>query len=97
LRALDLRREDGLLADIHIEKQVLARQQHGDAVEPAEGTLRDGQPVEKAEEVERRIRRKRGRDEGAHHLAPDRGFDVAAEAGTHRGGGGHAAMVPRGR
>ena len=45
LRALNLGGEHRLLADVHVEEQLLARQEHGDAVKPAKGTLGEAQAL----------------------------------------------------
>jgi hypothetical protein len=65
LGALDLRREDGLVADIHRDKEIGTGKDGADAIEPAEGAV--GIRQEAADFlilIERRFRRKGGRDEG---------------------------------
>ncbi|GAC89146.1 transposase [Gluconobacter thailandicus NBRC 3257] len=49
LRSLNLGREDGFLAHIHIEEQLLARQQHGDAIQTSQCALRQTQPFQQGE------------------------------------------------
>lgn len=39
LRPFDLGGEDGPLADLHIEKEFLTGQEHGNAIQPAEGAF----------------------------------------------------------
>jgi hypothetical protein len=72
LRALDLRGEHGLLAHVAVEEEVGVREQGGDGVQPAEGeqgTLE--QRLSRSGKVERRLRRQRRGDEGAHGLTAD--------------------------
>ena len=82
LRALDLGREHRLLAHVHVEEQLLARQKHRDAVKPAEGALGDDQSIDEAEDVERRLRRQRRWHERMDDLAGDGRRDEAAKAGS---------------
>src|SRR4051812_50220773 len=95
LRALDLGREHSLLAHVHVEEQLLARQKHRDAVKPAEGALRDAQSIDEAEDVERRLRRQRRWDESMDDLAGDGRRDEAGQGGR-RGGWGHPPHVTAG-
>lgn len=57
LRAFDLGAEHRLFAHIHVEEELLARQQNGNAVELSERALRRDQLRRQAEDVERRIGR----------------------------------------
>lgn len=72
LRAFDLRGEDGLLADVHVEEQFLARQQHRDAVKTTNGAFGNTQPLQKAEDIDRRIGRQRRWDERTDDFAAHR-------------------------
>ena len=83
LRPLDLRREHGFLAHIHIEKQRMVRQEQGDAVQTADRAIGGTEAGQQRLEVERRDRRQGRRHEGAHPLAADGGLDIAAQPAGH--------------
>ena len=79
LRALDLRGQEGFLADVHVEKQGRRGQDRGYTIEaPDRG---DGAFVDAHEppKLERRLRRQRGGHIGAHALACGTRLDIGAE------------------
>ena len=95
LGAFDLRGEHRLLADVHVEEQVLPRQEHGDAVEPTERAFRDAQAIQKRQDVDRWLGRQRRRHEGANDFAGDGRLDEAAEPrGSDRALGLRSMMMP---
>ena len=103
LRALDLGREHGFLADVHVEEQLLARQQHGDAVEPPERALGRGEATqegaerrraarEAGEEARRRARPRRRR--GSSTCRPRRRGSGGARLTRRRWHGGLVQAIP---
>jgi hypothetical protein len=85
LRALDLRGEHGLAADVGVEEKLGIGEQGAHAVKPAEGkggTFQQALPV--SGKVERRLRRQRNRHEGTHRFATGGGgFVVAGGVAIH--------------
>src|SRR4051794_7131022 len=68
LRALNLRREHGLLANVEVDEQARVGQEPRRPVEPAERLIRVVELTPERRELDRRLRRQRGRNEGAHNL-----------------------------
>ena len=79
LGAFDLRREHRLLADVHVEEELLPRQKDGDAVETAKRTLRGAEAVDEAEDVDGGLRGQGRGHKRPHDFARDRRLDETAE------------------
>ena len=85
LRALDLRREQCLLADIHVDQQRWVRQNRCDPVEATQGLVRALQGLQQPCKVERRVRRKWRRQKGPDNLVTQA---LWVETASARGGSG---------
>jgi hypothetical protein len=82
LRALDLRRQHGLLADVHVEEQLLIGQQHGGAREQAERSVGRAQAGQESVEFDRWHRRQRLRDKRFQPFACRDRLDIATKSGV---------------
>jgi hypothetical protein len=89
LSSLDLRAEDGFAADIHVDEEVRVRNGLDNAVEATDSLIRARQKRLETLESDRRIGRKRRRDERRVACAL---FHVAAGA---RSSGGHRFSLVR--
>ena len=83
LRPLDLRRQYGFLAHVHVQEQFLARQKQRHAVEPTECALRIVELRQEADRFDRRVGRQGCRHEGAHGFSPRDSLDVCPPAPLH--------------
>lgn len=81
LGAFDLRGENRLLADVHVQEQRSIRQPRRDAVETAQSPLRRGKPGHDGGcKRKRRVRRERRGNERSDDRAADRRLHVASQA-----------------
>ena len=78
LGALYLRGKNGFLPHVHVEEQLLAWQQHSDAVQPSQSAFRQTQLLQQGQHVDRRLRRQRRRHESTHDFTRHRGLYEAA-------------------
>ncbi len=79
LRALDLRGQEGFLADIHVEEQRRRGQDRRHAVEATDRGYGAFVDVHELAQFERRLWRQRGRHIGAHALASRARFNIGPE------------------
>ncbi len=63
---------------IHVEKQILAGEQHGDAVQAPQGIAPPNSAVPAGQARRSTAPAARRRHEGAHHLPRNRGLDKVA-------------------
>lgn len=83
LRPLDLGGQDCFLADLHVQEELLARQEEGHAIQSPQSALRVVQQAQKRDRLEGRIGRLGRRDERGHGLATLDGLDVVSSLAKH--------------
>lgn len=92
LRALDLRREHRLFPHVHVEEQLLARQEHGYPVQPSQRPFGEAETLQEREDVDGRVRRKLGWHERADRLSGGGGVHEAAQPWACCVGFNHAML-----